>query len=62
MNYWTNESFILTESLGHALLEALGVGDVASEGAEDVAQIKRVDVVAFVVLVEDDERIFRLCS
>ena len=57
-----NEMLFLTESLGHALLEALGVGDVASEGAKDVAQIKRINVVAFVVLVEDDERIFRLCS
>ena len=57
-----NQAFVLTKSLAHALLEALGVGDVASEGAKDVAQIKRINVVAFVVLVEDDERIFRLCS
>merc|ERR1719423_602455 len=37
-----------------------GVGHVAAQGAEDVAQVEGVDIVALVGLVEDDESVLSL--
>merc|ERR1711990_1009221 len=45
------------EGIGATGCEDRGVGHVAAQSAEDVAQIESIDISAFVGLVEDDESI-----
>jgi len=45
------------EGVGATGCEDRGVGHVAAQSAEDVAQIESIDISAFVGLVEDDESI-----
>merc|ERR1719423_7158 len=51
---------LLAQLLGATVGGDGGVGHVAAQGAEDVAQVEGVDIVALVGLVEDDESVLSL--
>jgi len=51
---------LLAQSFGTTGSDDHGVGHVAAESAEDVAQIESIDIVAFVGFVEDDESVLGL--
>jgi len=48
---------LLAQLLGASVGSDGGVGHVAAQSAEDVAQVESVDIVALVGLVEDDESV-----
>jgi len=48
---------LLAQGLGASVGSDGGVGHVAAQGAEDVAQVEGINIVAFVGLVEDNESV-----
>jgi len=51
---------LLAQLLGATMLGDLGVGHVAAQSAQDVAQVESVDIIALVGLVKDDESVLGL--